>query len=69
MPHAGLGVREGRRNSGRHLSLVREHCKVKNATVALIAAFHVQGLSCSYYQIRRKTSRSTPEESLAISPD
>src|SRR5208337_1238220 len=56
MLYLGLGVREGTRQTP---SLVREHRKAKNATVASSAAFHVQGLSCSYYQARQKTSRST----------
>ena len=39
-------MREGTRQTP---SIVREHRKAQNAMVASNAAFHVQGLSCSYY--------------------
>jgi hypothetical protein len=64
--HAGVGLREGTRQTA---SNVREHRKAQNAMVTSSAAFHVQGLSCSYYLSgEAKDIEVDPEESLAISP-
>ncbi len=49
-------------------TLVRDHRKAKDATVASSGAFHVQGLSCSYYLSGEAKDIEVGPESVAISP-